>query len=336
MIAGLNGLIVSVGLPLAFSLEMAGSQGAARADCPGGAVLPSKAIASFGRTIYRISECGEREQFTGPGPIVGMTTVPPGVQSKLFSPGDVLAVRRGSAAPVWRVENPDYGNAAPPTFLEVGTVEDLIGDIAFAHGNLFTIADGVLRKLNLDTLEVIDAVDLRPEANADTGGATFNETQWYLTNSIGNHLVGLADPPVAEGWTNLDGPAGLGVSFGTSDLESTYGTVWGALRTSDGEGGHNLLIGDVDTTPGSARFRTVLSIPAGNADAVVGFAMLAPPCPADLDGDGDVDLSDMATILTNYGIIEGATPEDGDLDGDGAVGLTDVGIFLGNYGASCG
>ncbi|MFQ5805441.1 MAG: S8 family serine peptidase [Phycisphaerae bacterium] len=59
-------------------------------------------------------------------------------------------------------------------------------------------------------------------------------------------------------------------------------------------------------------------------------------CAGDLDGDGDVDLSDLAQLLTNYGMTSGATYEDGDLDGDGDVDLTDLAALLSVYGATCG
>ena len=52
----------------------------------------------------------------------------------------------------------------------------------------------------------------------------------------------------------------------------------------------------------------------------------------DLDGDGDVDLSDLSQLLANYGITNGASYEDGDLDGDGDVDLADLAALLANYG----
>jgi len=58
-------------------------------------------------------------------------------------------------------------------------------------------------------------------------------------------------------------------------------------------------------------------------------------CFGDLDDDGDVDLSDLAQLLTNYGMTSGAEYEDGDLDDDGDVDLTDLAGLLAVYGTSC-
>jgi len=52
----------------------------------------------------------------------------------------------------------------------------------------------------------------------------------------------------------------------------------------------------------------------------------------DLDSDGDVDLSDLAQLLSRYGVQSGATYEDGDIDGDGDVDSSDLSILLANYG----
>ena len=60
-----------------------------------------------------------------------------------------------------------------------------------------------------------------------------------------------------------------------------------------------------------------------------------PDCPGDLDGDGDVDLSDLATLLGNYGMTSGAVYENGDLDEDGDVDLSDLAAMLGYYGTTC-
>lgn len=50
----------------------------------------------------------------------------------------------------------------------------------------------------------------------------------------------------------------------------------------------------------------------------------------DLDGDGDVDQSDLGIMLSDYGCTGGDCP--GDADGDGDTDQSDLGILLANYG----
>ncbi|RMF79056.1 MAG: sulfatase [Planctomycetota bacterium] len=55
-------------------------------------------------------------------------------------------------------------------------------------------------------------------------------------------------------------------------------------------------------------------------------------CSADVNGDGLVDLTDLAIVLSTFG--DGGAPA-GDVDGDGDVDLTDLAILLSEFGASC-
>jgi len=73
--------------------------------------------------------------------------------------------------------------------------------------------------------------------------------------------------------------------------------------------------------------------PGWNIDDVEIFGIdMSSQLPGDLDGDGDVDLSDLAQLLANYGVTSGATYEMGDIDGDGDVDLSDLAALLANYG----
>jgi hypothetical protein len=58
-------------------------------------------------------------------------------------------------------------------------------------------------------------------------------------------------------------------------------------------------------------------------------------CPGDLDLDRDTDLTDLAALLANYGLTEGARRAQGDLDRDGAVDLSDLAALLSAYGTPC-
>jgi len=60
-----------------------------------------------------------------------------------------------------------------------------------------------------------------------------------------------------------------------------------------------------------------------------------PPPRGDLDGDGDVDLHDLASMLEWFGACAGdpSYHEIADFDADGCIGLADLAVLLGNYGA---
>ena len=56
---------------------------------------------------------------------------------------------------------------------------------------------------------------------------------------------------------------------------------------------------------------------------------------ADLDGDGDVDLGDLATLLAHFGTQSGASASDGDIDTDTDVDLGDLAGMLSQFGSNC-
>lgn len=58
-------------------------------------------------------------------------------------------------------------------------------------------------------------------------------------------------------------------------------------------------------------------------------------CPADINGDGAVDLGDLSIVLAHFGQSGGATYEDGDINGDGNVDLEDLSLVLVDFGEPC-
>jgi uncharacterized protein (DUF2141 family) len=82
------------------------------------------------------------------------------------------------------------------------------------------------------------------------------------------------------------------------------------------------------------RFAYVTGRVATNGAVGLSIVELAPPCPADLNGDGAVDLADLGILLADFGCAAPG-PCAGDIDGDGDTDLADLGILLSNFGQSC-
>lgn len=106
-------------------------------------------------------------------------------------------------------------------------------------------------------------------------------------------------------WHTIDGGGNLFTSGGTLEISGT--------------------IGQADAQP------TVMT--GGTIRLVGGFwgVTLIPRIEGDTDGDGDVDLTDLAIVLINFG-GPGSGSGEGDFDGDGDVDLIDLALLLTNFG----
>lgn len=122
-------------------------------------------------------------------------------------------------------------------------------------------------------------------------------------------------------WLARYNPEGVllsGHQFGTSAPD----VAWTAA--SDGAGGVFAAGNTIGSLGGPN---------AGGKDAW--FARFALRVYGDLDGDCQVGLSDLATLLSHFGTPSGATYADGDLDADGDVDLSDLTQLLANFGTTC-
>ena len=74
------------------------------------------------------------------------------------------------------------------------------------------------------------------------------------------------------------------------------------------------------------------NIGAGSAVADIGAIELQPlPCPADVTGDGQIDLADLNLVLASFG----QSTDEGDTNNDGQVDLADLNAVLASFGQAC-
>jgi len=103
----------------------------------------------------------------------------------------------------------------------------------------------------------------------------------------------------------------------------------------------DLTIVDILESAGSPPAHTVVysgDTPNTDVTGTLGHAevtIVCQLCPGDLNGDGVIDLIDLATLLAHYDTPSGADPWEGDLDCDGDVDLSDLAALLAVYNTEC-
>jgi hypothetical protein len=92
---------------------------------------------------------------------------------------------------------------------------------------------------------------------------------------------------------------------------------------------------NVPALAGEATLRFFKAVPG--APASIQAATVVPAqaggCPGDLNGDGSVDVQDLAALLSGFGAPGG--PAQGDIDGDGVVTLQDLALLLSQFSQPC-
>ncbi len=95
--------------------------------------------------------------------------------------------------------------------------------------------------------------------------------------------------------------------------------------------GWDLATGTSNGAFGIADDGTIVGRGLHNGD-LTGFVLVR-SCPGDTDGDRDIDLTDLANVLGQFG--QSGVGLAGDVDDDGDVDLSDLALVLANFGAGC-
>jgi len=167
-----------------------------------------------------------------------------------------------------------------------------------------------------------------PSAGPSSIRVTFSEN---VTTAAANFTLTRDGSPVVPNSQSYDLPIFTRVLNFSSPLPPGNYTlvVSDAVRS---------VAGNVQLDGETADPASVSSLPTGNGQpqgsATFTFRVRT-PCPLDINGDFVIDLSDLAVLLSNFGLANGATQTQGDLNGDGAVDLTDLSQLLSVFGTNC-
>ncbi len=209
-----------------------------------------------------------------------------------------------------------------------GEEQWMVGSLAYA-ARAQALGENIVAAINLDMLlhPGFDDHDPDPDYDVDIGGN--NASQWlaqelatqFETYTPLDFQVHNDDGFVSDQWAFWQyGYDAVGVA------ENTPWEIWGGSNDTYHQPSDTIDNPDWDWDFAQQAIR-------GSMAELVTLAGLL--CSGDLDGDDDVDLSDLTILLANYGITSGAEYEDGDLDLDGDVDLPDLAALLSVYGETC-
>ena len=145
---------------------------------------------------------------------------------------------------------------------------------------------------------------------ADPGGNSNAGESYVVFGKADGTPVGLADVAAGSGGFVING-----INPGDRSGRSVSGA-----GDVNGDGVADLIVG------------ASLADPGGNSYAGESYVVFGPfvsPCPWDLDGDGNVFVTDLLLLLMDFGSCDGSPA---DFDGDGCVTVVDLLILLVNWG----
>jgi DNA-binding beta-propeller fold protein YncE len=181
----------------------------------------------------------------------------------------------------------------------------------------------------------IGAIDYPVTLDADADGSYV-----YVCNFSGTPAVRAIDTASNTVVQTVPFPAGSPVAAYVSPTDGKLYAVTtaGELSRFDAAGPGTALIDTIELSgaPWHMVFDNIMGTAVVGQPVPHGVDIVQYGCTGDLDADRDIDLTDLAQLLGNYGTTSGASYQDGDLDNDGDVDLSDLAGLLGAYGGPCG
>jgi hypothetical protein len=171
-------------------------------------------------------------------------------------------------------------------------------------------------------------------------GTFFDSIEYYGSYSAINDTADALTLADVDGDGVLDA---LGAFYAAQEIDFWRGIGDGTfeekVRYGVGRRPSDLAYGDFDGD-GTGDIAALVEGEGAGAWYYPGVILLrgksaTPPMPGDVDGDGDVDLTDLALLLSAFGACagDGGYVAGADFDGSGCVELADLSVLLGNFGS---
>ncbi len=235
---------------------------------------------------------------------------------------------------------PTSGNWTTAFAVDLDAVGTELTEVRLLHnGRVVAAADSVPAQLSVYGLTLgAGPVRLQAEALFSNREKVRSEPFDLEIDYSGDTPSG--QPPVAFSYTKRvlpDEPfvVELPATFDDPNAPLTYELVSDPAQATvvSGTGPYRLMRPE-PSAQGTDEFTFQVDSAAGSSNEAT-VTLVYWRCVGDLNGDGQVNLSDLAQLLGNYGMTGGAEYEDGDLDSDGDVDLADLAELLAHYGAVC-
>lgn len=255
-----------------------------------------------------------------------------------------------SAANVLAIYDPDGAGAGLPLLVAGGTFNFAgatpAGSIASWNGSAWSaLGGGVFVEEPYPAVYSISASS-DPIAPALTIGGFFTQADgaeaWGIANWNGaswNAMPGLMLPVTAVLYFDHDadpttadvllagGPTEA--SGGADGVAQWNGSAWVSLG-SGVNGSVYTILSDGAANPPAALLGGIFTLAGGQAVNNLAAWGCSSAIAGDLDGDGDVDLSDLALLLSDFGCSAESCV--GDIDGNGFTDLADLATLLAHFG----
>lgn len=206
--------------------------------------------------------------------------------------------------------------------LDVHTQVQVTGDGVFVNGETGILNIGTSSNVNIDieNAGTINAGNIAGLLGTAHVGADYTQLETgRMVVEIQGAIPSLHDFFEFSGTATLAGDIEIVLVAG---FEPQVGDQFEVVLANAG------VSGAFDAVTGAAGFAATYT-PTTVVLEFVGV-VTPPTCPGDLDGNGQVDTTDLGILLGAFG-----TSDAGDLNDDGITDTTDLGILLGSFGTTC-